>query len=277
MDAVFQRTLTNLAFENEFLMNGILGIASLHLQRMLPDATSARQQTELYRVKSFKTFREVLPTINVNTTSYEAALLMAVMLVILTSKDYAGGGELAVVRWLVLYRGLGTVMTMSDFQRVLSSNVADVFVRELTFLETPPVIPTILIEMVATIEALDPEYESLKIYCDALDTLAPVFTCLRENGVGPAFWTRTVSWPSYLNSEFVALAQASRPRAMVILTWYLAFLKLVRNVWWIDGLPNSEIDVISKMVGPKWHRFMGVPLLVRKTEEVDEIVALLLQ
>lgn len=277
MDAVFEWTMPNLAFNNEFLMNGMLGIASLHMQRMLPDPTQVRKQTDLYRVKSFQTFREALPTIDTNSSSYEAALLMALMLVILTSKDYSNDGELSVINWLVLYGGLSTVMNMTGHNRVMESNVAEVFKRELTILETPPVIPTILIDMVAGIGPMDPDYEGLETYCKTLDSMANLFTCLRENGLSTPLNVRVVAWPSYLTSEFVKFAKENRPRAMVILSYYLAFLKLIKGVWWIEGMSDPEIDIITTMVGPKYHIFMEVPLLVRNTTDINEIVSILLR
>jgi Fungal specific transcription factor domain len=277
MDAVFEWTLPQLAFENEFLMNGILGIASLHMQRMIPDATHVRKQTDLYRVKAVQTFREALPIIDTNSSSYQAALLMALMLVILTSKDYVNEGELSIINWLVLYRGLNTVMSMSDYEKVMDTNVAEVFRRELTILKTAPVIPSILFDMVAEIGPTDPDYEGLEIYCKALDAMAPLFTCLRENGLGAPLYVRAVSWPSYLTNEFVAFAKESRPRALVILSWYLAVLKLIKGVWWVEGISDPDIDVIRKLVDPKLQKFLEVPLLVRNTSDVDVIVNLLLR
>lgn len=277
MDAVFEWTLPNLAFDNEFLMNGVLGIASLHMQRMLPDPTQARKQTDLYRVKAVQSFREALPNIDVHSSAYEAALLMAIFLLILTAKDYENYGELRVINWLVLFRGLQTLMQMSTYQNIMHTKVAGVFTRELTPLKSPPVIPTILVDMMASIDPMDPDYEGLECYCKALDVMGPLFTCLREDGLGATLYVRSIAWPTYLSDDFLAYAKKKRPQALVILSYYLSFLKLMKGVWWIEGFSDPDIDAISHIVGPKWRRFMKVPLRIRNMSDVNEMASFLLQ
>jgi hypothetical protein len=277
MDSIFESVLPYLAFENDFLMNGILGIASLHMQRMLPDPTLARQQTSLYRAKSFSGFRDALTRLDPQGNSYEAALLMSVMIVILTSKDYSDDGELTIIRWLGLYQGLGTIMNLRTYPNVMETSVAPVFQRELTILQTIPVIPTVLMDMVASIDVCDPEFGALESYCATLDAMAKLFASLREDGLTVPLFVRLVSWASWLNEEFVGYAKERRPRALVILAWYLAFLKLLKGCWWIEGMSDPEIEAISKSLGPEWQVYLDVPLKVRETDDSVEIATLLLQ
>lgn len=276
MDAVFQSTLHNLAFENEFLLTGLLGLSSLHMQRSLPDPSKARKQTNVYRVKSLSLYRDALAKLDVQSDTYEAALMMSLVLIILTSQDHKENGQLTVINWLVMYRGLSAVMNLRSHIDILATKVAPVFYRELSILHTPPVIPTILLSMIATIDTNDSDFVGLESYCMTLDTMAKLFASLREDGLSTPFFVRVVTWPSWLKDEFVGFAREKRPRALVILAYYLSFLKLMNDVWWIEGIADSEISAINQMVGPEWQIYLNIPIQVVDTNNNQEITDLLL-
>jgi hypothetical protein len=277
MDDVFHWTLPDLAFDNEFLMNGILGISSLHMQLMLPDPTEARKQTDLYRAKAFRTFRAAIPTIDAQSENYQAALMMALMLVILCSQEYGEEGELTIINWLVLFRGLSALLTIGPHKNVMETKVAAVFQRELTVLQTPPAVPTKLIDMVASIDITETDFEGLEFYCKAIDTLGNLFASLRDDRLSGPLFVRIVSWPTYLSPEFVQFAKERRPRALVIVAYHLSFLKLIRGVWWVEGIADPEIDLIAQMVGPGLIQYMNIPLQVRNIPDPKDIMALLLR
>lgn len=85
--SVLQERIPQLAFDNEFLLNGLLGIASLHLQQIVPDPENYRKQTEIYRAKTLSGFRRALSLVKPRTREYEAVLAMSLLLVILYSRD----------------------------------------------------------------------------------------------------------------------------------------------------------------------------------------------
>jgi hypothetical protein len=277
---VLQFTAPELAFENDFLLNGILGVASLDMQRLLPDPTAARKQTAIYRAKAFNSFRHAISKIDpINRSSYEAALLMALLVIILSSQDYVSGDELTIINWISLYQGLGTIMWLggADSPMILSSTrVAPIFNRELTKIYITPAIPTILMGMMANIDSTDPDYFCVEDYCIALDSLADLFALARQEGLTAALSTRTVAFPSYLKTEFKGFAKEKRPRALVILAWYLSFQILIKDVWWIDGNAKRDIKVIARMLAFKWHKYLEIPLRIADTEDPEEALRLLL-
>jgi hypothetical protein len=277
MDGVFEWALPNLAFNNEFLMNGLLGIASLHIQRSLPDPTEARKQTDIFRAKSFRTFRKAIINIDTKSERYPAVLMMAVMLVILCSQDYGEEGELIIVNWLVLFRGLSDLLTMGPDGIMTKTEVAPIFLRELSILQTPPAVPGKLIDMVALIDATDPDFEGLEFYCTAIDILGKLFASLQDDGLSGPLFVRIVSWPTHMHPVFVQYAKERRPRAMVILAYHLSFLKLMKGIWWIEGIAGRDLNLIAQMVGPEFLQYMEVPLQIRNISEPMDIMALLLQ
>lgn len=267
-----------LAFENDFLLNGILGIASLQLQRQSPGSELARKTTDIYRVKAISGFRQALSRIEPGSSLYEAALIMAVLLVVLNSKDYDyEEGELLIVNWLQLYRGLSVIMTMGEPDNVKTLSVWPIFRRDFVPLKTPPAVPRILVELFQGINPLDPDFPKLECWCRVLDALGLLYGSLQQDGLSPELYVRVIAWPSYTTQEFASSARERRPRVLVVLTYYLSFLKLVKGLWWIEGIAEREIRAIAKLLGLAWQSFMEVPLQVAAMHDPEEIAKLLLR
>lgn len=266
-----------LAFEHTFLLEAILGIASLQIQKQSPDSELVKKDTDLYRVKAVSGFREALANIPSGSNLYEAALIMSILLVVLYSNgDALEKDELLIVNWLVLYRGLSTIMSMENQQYIESLSVFPIFVREPTTLRAVPAIPRVLVEMFAGIHPLDPDYPMLEHWCRVLDALGSLYASLQQDGLSPALYTRIIAWPSYSTQEFSKSASERRPRVLIVLTYYLAFLKLIRGLWWTEGIPDREINAIAEIVGPAWVKYIDVPLRIASMDDPQEIVKLLL-
>jgi len=267
-----------LGFENPFLLNCLLGIASLHMEHLNPGSTEIRQQTSLYRVRALNSFRESVGSLNPDSEGWEASLIMAILLIVLCSKDYNTSDEdLTVINWLVLYRGLASIIQMKSWPQVQASKVSPLFRRELTPLQSVPVIPANLLKMAEEICPLDPDFEYLKDYCEALDALGILYAGLRQDGPNSLTLVRVVAWPSFTSMEFAKCAREKRPRTLIILAHYLVFLKLITDLWWLDGSSNFQIGMIRNMVGPEWLPYLDVPLQSTLLASPQEITALLLR
>jgi hypothetical protein len=275
---MLQTTVPQLAFENEWLMNALLGLASLHKQHLVPDSQDTRRQTDIYRQKALSGFRKALPKITPATRDYEAALVMAILLVVLCSRDYTlEDGELIIVQWLVLYRGLRAVINLTTFPKIAQMAVAPIFRRELSPLKLTPTVPTILVGMIRDIPPGDPDAIYLESYCEVLDSIGILYAGLQQDGLSPELYIRVVSWPSFGTHDFAKCAVEKRPRALIILSYYLLFVKLVRGLWWIENFADREIGLISNYVGPKWRPFMEIPLQVATMTDDHEIAKLMLR
>ena len=279
MHNVLRFVLPELAFDNEFLLNAMLGIASLHRQRLLPDPGNTQKQTDLYRFKALNSFRQAVTSVGPDSPNYEAALVMAVLIVVLCSQNYSSNenGELVIVRWIVLYRGLYHIIMLRTFPGISTTSVFPLFRRQLTELKTNPVVPTILLNMLATIHPLDPDYPEVPYFCSILDSLGMLYASLHEDGVGVNLGVRVVTWPSHGSDPFAKCAKENRPRALVILAYYLIFIKLVKRLWWVEGVADREIKIIADIVGPKYSSYMKVPLRAVEMTDSEEIASLLLQ
>lgn len=139
-----------------------------------------------------------------------------------------------------------------------------------------PMVPKILVKLLQDIPASDPDFMQLESYCQVLDSLGILYAGLKQDGLGDNFYVRLTAWCSYGTQEFTDSAREGRPRALVILAYYLVFLKLVKSLWWLDGVGERDLKTLIGLLGPEWHPYLDVPLQAMKMTNTDDIVKLLL-
>jgi hypothetical protein len=262
-------------------MHGVLGAASLHIQSLLPDPQQLRSRTDVYRAQAFRTFRQALARLAPDSDSFEAALMMSLLLIFLCSQDYqTGADELTVLHWLTLYGGLRSIIYI---KYPPGSNAQDekalspLLCRHITDIYITPVIPTILVNMVRMIDYTDPDYKGLESYCRVLDILGELYASLSQNGLCDDLYIRAITFCSYPSDEFITFTREKRPRALVILMYFLSFLKLVPKLWWIEGIAQGDMSIIIRTVDPEWVTYMDVPLRIMQMTDRQEMADLLLK
>ena len=276
IDKVMNLVVPQLAFENDFLLNAILGIASAHKQFLNPSAGN-QGDTDDYRVKTLHGFRKAL--LKLSPKNYEAVVVASLLLVILSSRsNIDGDDELCVVNWMTLYAGVNTIVDLRHSAGVRADEMTVMPLLRRTFDQASdaPTVPPVLLDMMASISPHDPDFVYLEQYYVALGCLGLLYTSLRQDGPAPDHWQRVNSWPTLLPEEFATLARQYAPRALVICAHYLLFIKLQCEAWWLDGIADREIRVISRIVGEEWRSALEIPLRGTQLRNADDIVRLIL-
>ncbi|KAF7948178.1 uncharacterized protein EAE97_003589 [Botrytis byssoidea] len=275
---VMKVVVPSLAFDNPFLLNGMLGLASLHNQYLLPQNEDHKRQTALYRGKVFRDYRAALATVTKDSKNYEAVLVMALLLVVLASGDRGENDELTVASWMGLYSGLRIIVSMKTPDGGVNdtTSVGPLFVRNLNDLLTTPLVPSALLHMLH-MDPDDQDYENLQVYCGTLDALGNLYASLRQDELSVPLFIRIISWPSFTPNEFTALVKSKRPRALIICAYYMSFIKLVSGLWWLEGLADRDIRAITNMLSPNWNYVLDVPLEILHTQDRHKIVDILLR
>lgn len=250
------------------------------MQSLLPASKAEQQATTVYRTKSFGGFREALAVMDASKIhTWEAALITSILLTVLCAKDYElAEGDLIILNWLTLYRGLSSVVSIRGPDDVRTSRVSAIFQRSINNLEVAQMVPHSLFQMLENIPSSDPDFPYLSHYRTTLDILGVLYASLMQDGLSVALRTRTNAWCSLVTKDFVMLAKEKRPRALILLAHYMVFVKtMTAAVWWVDGIANKDIERIFKMVSPKWFPLLEVPRLALEIDDVEEIRNLLLR
>ncbi|KAF2264805.1 hypothetical protein CC78DRAFT_568046 [Lojkania enalia] len=82
----------------------------------------------------------------------------------------------------------------------------------------------------------------------ALHALSPILLSLYHFHLSPDVYVRIIVFPSFLTPEYLYLVKIEEPRAMAIMAWFWAFLKLVPNMWYFEGLVKPVLQTISNIV-----------------------------
>lgn len=278
-DFILQQQVPDLAFRHDFLMQGLLGAASLHIQLMVPyPHAQLRKRTDLYRAQALCTFRKALDSLIPDTETYDAALVMSLIILILCSQDYVTDeNDLTTLHWLNLYGGLRSVIQIQYPAGSADKTISPLLCRQFTDIFITPAIPTVLLNMMRKIDCTDPDYPGVATYCRALDTLGKLYASLTQNGLTEDLYIRTITFGSYADDEFVTFTREKRPRALVILMFYLSFLKMVPSVWWVLGVANRDMPIIARTIETQWLSYIDVPLRIMKMTDNREIAELLLK
>ena len=266
-----------MALQTDFLLNAMLGVAAAHRRTICPENAEYQKQLVRYRAKALEGYQALLPSIdNLSQTEYEAMVMMCVILVPLFGQDLGNKENLTIIRWLQLYNGLQLLLDSGPgWSSLMASGVMPLFVRDVNELRVPPAVPTILLDMLSSITPEDPDAANLETYCQTLDQMGILYASLRQDGLDDPLGMRVISWLSRPSREFTALATRKEPRAMVILAYYLCFIRLAKT-WWFAGLAEQEVPIICGMLGPQWMPYLEVPLRIANCTGQEEIIGLLL-
>lgn len=275
---VLQVRIPEIAFESEhdFLMNGILAVASMHIDYLKGNASDDCEQTTLYRMRAIRTFREFLSSHDIVNRPSEAAAAMGVFLLVV-GRIGEIPDQLRVMTWFGLFLGLSELIMTPSYPPPKESSIGPLFRRSLREVKSDPVVPSELIDMLRLITPDDPDFSALESYCTALDSLGPLYSSLKDDGCSDALTLRILTWPSFVPKPVVDLARSGRPRALVLIAYYLIFTKLVVNMWWWDPhMADQDLDAVWEMVPPNLRPLLTIPMKARSLSNSEDIKKLLL-
>lgn len=247
------------AFENKFLMDSLFALSSMHMQSLnqTVDATRALR----YRARSYEGYRKAIEAADPST--YPALMVNSLILTALSSQSFRDPTtpDLYIIDWMVVWRGISIMVNMVTFPGVMNSGIASLFYRPpLDLNAAATYIPPLLLMMVAGIEQDDPDYPERDEYLSALKYLGTLYQSL-NGGLSPVMHLRIITWFTFIPPRFSDLVREKRPRALIIIAHYAAFLRLTKRVWWMQGVGVRTLkDLLKFLDDPQWLPFLTMPM-----------------
>ena len=275
IEDIMRTTVVQYAFGSPFLMDTLLGLASLHQQTLLMDHN--QQRAIAYRARAFEGYRHVITSPNGKDRC--AMLANALLLTALASENFRDlyGPKCYIVNWIVVWRGIGLLIDLIGPEEVQASGLGPLFYRPQIDLDLSAAdIPSHLLLMLEDIKEGDPEHQHKRIYYKALEFLGSLFQNLRLGGFGAVMRLRIITWLTFLPQQFVDCVQNMLPRALVILAHYAAFLKLMSGVWWLKGVGNRSLHDLLDHLGPKWSHLLKMPQDAIREEDELKVARIIL-
>lgn len=269
-ESIMQTQVPQHAFKNPFLMDTLLALSSLHLQKIGQPVDANRALA--YRVRAYEGYRTAIEAARPDT--YAALMATSLILTALSAQNFRDptAPDLYIIDWMLVWRGISLMVNMVTLPEVLNSGMGGLFYR-------PPMdmslasqhIPKELLFMLAAIQPDDPDYDDREHYLTTLRYIGVLYQNLRE-GLSPVMRLRIIVWFTFLPTRFFDLAREQRPRALIILAHYTAFLKLTNRVWWMAGVGQRSItDLISHLSSPEWDEYLGMPCRVALVDSEEEV------
>lgn len=256
--SILQFDIPRRAFETPFLLDIVLSVSACHMHALQP-ADISPTRVVAYRARAFQGYRRAVELHR--PEDYAGLLAGSLILTAVASQSFqeVDSKDLYILDWMVVWRGIGTVIGLMPHTAFHQTGMAELFYRPAVDLEAAAdQVPPELNALLASIPADDEEFPFTEVYNTTLLYLGSLYDELRK-GKGPILYLQIVTWFTSVPRGFIEAARARRPRALVILAHYLAFLKLLDPMWWLKGIADHEITGIVRCLGSKWAEALKVP------------------
>ncbi|OAQ98959.1 hypothetical protein LLEC1_00603 [Akanthomyces lecanii] len=263
------------ALEHPFLMKTLFVIAGLHMQHLRQPIDA--KTIDIYRAESLRGYRDAIHS--ARPAAFPAMLANSVLIAASSCGNLRDrtSPDLFILDWLVLWRGIRCINALFEGASAqLSGGIETLLVRPIMDMEdVASYIPLRLQSMLSTVEPGDQDIPNIGTYWEALLCLGALYKSLSQ-GDQSSTALMTVTWITYLPEGFIQAARNRMPRPLVILAYYCAFFKILRNMWWIEGAADRCIRDIYACLGSSWRHEIEIPLLVAASSTDVEASSLLL-
>ncbi|KAI1495305.1 hypothetical protein F5X96DRAFT_3884 [Biscogniauxia mediterranea] len=276
IDHVLKVKVVEYAFQSPFLMDCLMALSALHLQSL--DQPVPPQRLAAYRARAFEGYRTAIEA--ANPTHFPALLACSLLMCALSSQMFREQNDkhIYIIDWMQVWRGISLIVDIISPTSIQDSGMAVLFYRPPIDLEkSTQYIPSNLLFMVTSIKYGDADYEHQKTYYDFLRYFGSLYMELVEHGFSPIMDLRIITFLTFIPKPFYPLAREHRPRALVMLAYYLCFVKLLRDgVWWWQGISDREIKVICEEIDSGWSHLLRVPQMVMEAQTKLEVAKLII-
>ncbi|CAI4215858.1 unnamed protein product [Parascedosporium putredinis] len=276
---VLRKEVPELAFKHPFLMDTLLSTSIIHLEctgfNMGPRVLEYRYNAiRNLRRELTKGQEQSLPALIAASTLLSATSLAADRVT-----NYQG---LWITNWLAMPLGSRALL---DKRRGQAHGRAQYgmppTVHAMGHIDHGPVpvlIPESLAEALRICDENDPDVPFRVALDTAAEGIGKLFGMLLAPHLVPWIQLRVRAWPfTYGSAKFVEMVRLGRPRALVLVTYYLAFLKLLPAVWLYDGVVERDMRKIGEVLGEEWAGSIEIARASVMAENPEERVAFMKQ
>ena len=217
----------------------------------------------LYKARAFAGYRKAIE--NFKPSDAPALLSCSLLFTALSTtmfREEAGDrGRIAIIDWTTILRGIGLLIDIIKMPATFATGLAPLFFRpELDLDGSTSSIPNHLLVMVTSIKDSEADSKAKDVYYQALKYLGSLYKELQTSEFSAIFYLRILTWPTFLPGDFIDLLKEERPRALVIMCHFAAFLKFTEPLWYMTEVGNTSITQIRQRLGPEWQSLISTPV-----------------
>jgi hypothetical protein len=259
-----------LAFEHPFLLDTVFLVAIIHMASLNNHSVKTLDVAK-YRNQAICAIRRELDNISEKNMRAIRASSLLLATTSFAADRVTGYSGIWLTNFLALNVGSRTFMpprgaggpTEDDIHRLSVAVASRPF-------EYPQATSSITLDLKEALHMVQDDDDW--VYRDDLNRAASgigmLFDSLRQSPATSSIVSQLKSWPfRHVSERFVQLAREERPRALIVMTHYLAFFRYFPDIWLYENVAREDLQKITKALGPQWHRFLSIPTTAVQMEE----------
>ena len=264
---LWQDHLIKLGFKHDFLLRGILAVASYHKVYVIPEkAEEYGVIAGRHQSIAINSFQEALRHIDESNCHalFGFSCLVIVMTFASSTKTHPADFNSDVLQWFHLLRGAKIVLDM--FSDAIKCSFLKPLLDEMAYTENAAAYSIPGAEHITDLFRIcgisTHERETSQAYTLAIHTLLSTFTqasICRERGDDMIL--ASFVWPVNLPPKFVDLLSEKQPEALVILAHYCVLIQWSETMhnWFVDGWGQYMLETIKESVPESWAEHLKWP------------------
>ncbi|KAK1658015.1 hypothetical protein BDP55DRAFT_622606 [Colletotrichum godetiae] len=288
--------IPRLAFQNHFLMDAILSVALLHLSSTDESAKDGLPRLALYRDQAFRRLRVQL-TRNSHVMigerpdeKFRAVVVTSILLAVtaLAADRFFGHEGIWLTNYLALSIGPRTILpwrgtALGAFSSARQGRGNErMSNKDSDFYHPCPVSVVPDLELVHLgVGENDEDWDCIDDLRRAIKGMGRLFgalfcpkcdasSCVSNVVDLPCIVSKVRTWPfAFVTSGFVDMARRGRPRALVVMAYYLAFFPWLPQTWLYQDIAPIDMDKLADAVGPSWQRCLAAPKVAVLVKDLD--------
>ncbi|KAL1846869.1 hypothetical protein Daus18300_014127 [Diaporthe australafricana] len=261
----------SLAFQHHYLMDALFSVVLLHLGSTDP---SPDLPVTTYRDRALRQLRHQVDKVSEDDARPVLIASLLLSVTALTADRQTGYEGISLTNWLAL--AIGPRIMMNGQSKYVSPRPTPP-PRAMPLEHAAPVaIPTEL-EDALRMDEDDEDWgfrEDLQRAASGIGRLFGSLVCPACE-LCVAFKAR--SWPFVsVSSGFVDMARRLRPRALVVMSYYLTFFHWFPKVWLYEDVAVREMERISAAVGNEWAAPLAAPRIAVRVKDTSLLKEFLL-
>ncbi|KAI3536075.1 fungal Zn binuclear cluster domain-containing protein [Colletotrichum filicis] len=288
--------IPQLAFQNHFLLDAIFSVALLHLSSTDESTKDGLPQLALYRDQAFRRLRiELMRSSQVSMVErpndrFRAVVATSILLAVtaLAADRFSGDNGIWLTNYLALSIGPRTILPRRRTTLSVPSSAGRgrgdkrTSDKDSDFSHICPVTIVPDLELVQMgidesdedwghIDDLRRAVKGIKwlfgaLFCSECD----VFSRISDNERQPCIAYKVRIWPfAFVTSGFVDMARKKRPRALVVMAYYLAFFPWLLQTWLYRDVGPADMYKLTEAVGPTWQSCLAAPKVAVLVKDLD--------
>ncbi|CZR65464.1 uncharacterized protein PAC_15364 [Phialocephala subalpina] len=259
---VWSTEIFQLAFQSgplNPLLDILLGVSAHHLQLLDPTDASLISAASTYFDRGLRTCNEMMSQIDENSCLlFTSSVLIALQAVLLRHEFACGGSYVVPVAWFRALRGVHSIASASR------PRIKDSMFRAL--LLDSPELPVDILEQDSTFP--EPWGDMARIAClgdeeayeSAVKHLHWIYVLSQRGEETHLLRRKLLAFPSRVSPLFMSLLETNDPRALIITAHFFGLIRLVDEIWWLQGMAKREIFGLLTSVPEDWMWAMEWPI-----------------